>query len=174
MLLLIAVLAFLSAAFLLFRFSKRRNHELPDTIPISIEPPNARPLFEPSDAELRLEANKQEAIEIARREYRANQASRAVVDAALSNWRKVRDRKAAVELLRVTAVSGLDGDFSKAATEIIEHFRESGVAGITTNDLALLLDSHYRLLSANERASGELFWLKQEIGKLSSKVDNNG
>ena len=57
MLLLVAVLAVVSVAFLLFRFAKRHDSGPLAQIPISNEPPvNARPLFAPSADELRREA----------------------------------------------------------------------------------------------------------------------
>jgi hypothetical protein len=167
MLFFIAVLAFLSAAFLLFQYSRRQTPELPGQIPNYIEPPpNARPLFAPSDADLRREADLEKARFIAKREYQAKTQSRAAVDEALANWRRVPRRSNATELLRVTAESGLEGDFSRAANEILIQFRGSGIDGLTADDLAALLDSHSQLLSSMERGSGELFLLRQEIAKL--------
>ena len=87
MLLIIAVLASLSAAFLLFRYAKRRP-EPPVHKTISTEPPpNARPLFAPTDEELRRETDEKAARSIARREYRAKAKVRESIDAALLDWR---------------------------------------------------------------------------------------
>ncbi|CAN5527264.1 hypothetical protein BH10ACI2_BH10ACI2_25180 [soil metagenome] len=172
MLLIIAVLATLSAAFLLFRFTRRPDSELSNTHFFPSEPPpNARPLFEPSRDELKLEADTRLAKHIARREYRAKAAAREAVDRAVTGWRKERDGGHAAELLRVTAESGLDGDFSRASGEIIATFRGDGIAGLTSGGLAALLDSHMRLLSTSERGNGEIFWLKQEVAKLRTGVD---
>ena len=171
MILLIAVLAFLSAAFLLFRFTRRQEHDFPVKQAISAGPPmNARPLFEPTEAELRREADQIQAKLIAEREYRSKAESRAVVDAALLDWRETRDRKCAAELLRVAAESGLDGDFFRAAGEILDSFRESGIEGLSNDDMAALLDSHTRLLSMSERGSGAIFWLKQEVARLRTEM----
>ena len=170
MLLIIAVLASLSAAFLLFRFAKRRP-ELPVHKTISTEPPlNARPLFAATDEELRRDADEKAARSIARREYRAKAKARESVDAALMDWRAERNVRTAARLLRVAIDSDLEGAFSRAANEIIEDFRASRLSGIAESDLAALLDSHLRLLPAEERSSGELFWLKQEISKLSEST----
>jgi len=169
MLFIIAVLAFLSAAFLLFRYSRRQAPELTRQIPNYLEPPpNARPLFAPSNEDLRREADLENARLIAKREYLAKAESRAAVDDALANWRSTHSRASAAELLRVTSENGLEGDFSRAANEILTEFRASRIAGLTSDDLAVLLDSHSQLLSSMERGSGELFWLKQEIAKLRS------
>jgi hypothetical protein len=167
MLLFIAVLAFLSAAFLLFRFARRHNPQLLDQNSPLIEPPlNSRPLFAPTDKELKQEADQQKARVIARREYRAKAEARSIIDGALTAWRTEPNRKNTVELLRVTAEKGLDGDFSRAAEEILEVFHESGIDGLTNSDLAALLDSHIQLLPISDRGSGAIFWLKQEVAKL--------
>ena len=173
MILLFAVLAILSAAFLLSRYSRRQDPELFEPPFNSLEPPpNARPLFAPSNEELRREADENAARAIARREYRAQAGSRAKVDAALEQWRTFRDAKSTGVLLRVTAESGLEGDLTRAAGEIIEQFHGSGIDGLSNNDLAALLDSHIGLVSDTERASGAMFWLKQEATKL--RVGKNG
>jgi hypothetical protein len=167
--LIIAVLATASAAFLLFRYLRRQEDSVPirKFIPEN-PPPNARPLFVPTDAELRQETATQTARSIARREYRSHTKSRAIVDEALSRWRNDPNGRSAAELLRVTAEHGLDGDFSRAAGEIVERSRVQGVSGLTPYDLAALLDSHLRILPATERGSGELFWLKEEIARLAA------
>ena len=172
MLIIIAVLAFLSAAFLLFRYTRRHDPELLNQHSVSIEPPlNARPLFEPSPKELKQAADEQNARSIARREYLARAEARSGVDAALAAWRTDPNAANATELLRVTATSGLDGDFSRAAGEVIEVFHGTGIDRLTNNDLAALLDSHVWLLSVSERGSGAIFWLKQEVAKLRSEGD---
>jgi hypothetical protein len=167
MLLIIAVLALLSAAFLLFRFAKRPDPELSEPHYSTFEPSaHARPLFAPSDAELKLESDAEAARAIARREHLARAASRASVDAALEAWRAAPAAGNTAELLRVTAESGLEGDFERAAREVINKFRKAGINGLSDHDLAALIDSHIRLLSAEERASGAIFWLKQEAAKF--------
>ena len=167
MLLIIAVLALLSAAFLLFRFTRRHDPELTEPQYSSFDPPpNARPLFAPTDAELKLETDAEAARAIAKREYLARAASRSAVDAALNAWRTSPNAETTSELLRVTAESGSDGDFARAAGEVITKFRKSGISGLSENDLAALIDSHIRLLSPQESASGAIFWLRQEAAKL--------
>jgi hypothetical protein len=172
MLVILAVLAFLSAAFLLFRFSRRHDPELKDQFPVAFEPPlNARALFAPSDSDLKKAEIKREARSIARREYHARVQDRERVDAALAAWHTNRDRKTAADLLAATAEHGLDGDFTRAANEVIKTFRDPGISGLRDNDLAALIDSHIRLLSNSERSSGAIFWLKQEVAKLRPESD---
>lgn len=165
MTLLIAVLAILSAAFLLFRYSRRHGSLLSDQTNY-LQEPHGRPLFEPTEDELRHDAAQEQARLIAKRDYMARADARELVERAVAVWRTDHDAKSAAELLRVTAESGLDGDFAKAAGEIIEQFHGPGIDGLTNDDLAALLDSHIGLLSMSERGSGSIFWLKQEVARL--------
>ena len=170
MLLLIAVLAIMSAAFLLFRFTRRHDTQVTVQIPASADPPpNARPLFAPTDEELRRDSEAENARFIAKREYYARASSRAKVDKALQSWRDESNAKTAAELLRVAADSGLDGDFSRASNEIVDQFHSHGIDGLAARDIAALLDSHSRLLPAGTNNSGELFWLRQEIARLNEE-----
>jgi len=167
MLLLIAILAIMSAALLLFRFTRQNAPQVSAQIPVSVDPPlNARPLFAPTDEDLRRESEIENARVIAKREYYARASSRAKVDKALKSWRDESNAKTAAELLRVAVGDGLEGDFFRAATEIINVFHSNGIDGLRAFDIAALLDSHLRLLTAGTNDSGELFWLRQEIARL--------
>jgi hypothetical protein len=169
MLLISAVLAFVSAAILLFWFSKRHTYKLSESNTRPLESPPARSLFAPSEDDLRREHQQTEAREIAKREYLAKTQARAIVDGSLTKWRENPNGKNAAELLRAAAEKGIEGDFARAADEIVASFRESGIDGLTAGDLAALLDSHTKLLSQTERSSGEIFWLRQEVARLSSE-----
>jgi hypothetical protein len=167
MLLLIAVLALASTAFLLLRYVKRLDRQVPVQKTISAEPPpNARPLFQQSAEELRLESKEREARNMARREYRAQAKQRELIDSALLAWRENKNVKTTSGLLDAAVKSGLEGAFARAAKEILEDFRADGLSEISAGDLAELLRAHLNSLPAAERASGELFWLKQEISQL--------
>jgi hypothetical protein len=169
MLLTLAALAVVSAGFLLYRYLRRTENieAVPRFIPDD-PPQNARPLFLPTDDELCRETAARSARALARREYRARSAARSAVDKSLLAWRNAPDRVHTVEMLRVTAERGREGDLSRAAGEIVERFQRAGIDGLEARDLAVLLDSHLRLLPVNERGSGELFWLKEEIARLSA------
>src|SRR4051812_48307247 len=112
MLLLIAVLAVMSAAFLLQLILRRQTRSLPDTPVHHLESTNLRPLFEPSAADLKREADAESARAIARREYHAAGEVAARVDVAVNAWRSARDRASAIEMLRVTSESGREGDLA--------------------------------------------------------------
>ncbi len=158
----------MSAAFLLSRLTRRHDTQVSAQIPVSFDPPpNARPLFAPTDEDLRRENEIENARVIAKREYYARASSRENVDNAQQNWRDEPSGKTAAELLCVAAGDGLGGDFSRAANEIVSEFHSNGIKGLTARDLAALLDSHSRLLTAGTNDSGELFWLRQEMARLT-------
>lgn len=174
MLILIAVLAFASAAFLLFRYARRQSLTVSNSNVNSLEPPHgARPLFAPSAADIARETAEQEAKEIAAHESRASAESNSKIEAALREWRLSPDFRTTAQLLGLTAASTRSGDFERAAEEVVKIFHESGIAGLTSTDLAALLDSHYRLLPSQARSSGALFWLKQEVAKMRSEINKN-
>ena len=167
MLILVAGLALVSAAYLLFRVAKPHGPQSLAQLQVSVDPPpNARPLFAPTDEELRREDELAKARAVARREYHARARVRGIIDKAVADWRDVNSSGTAAELLRATATDGLEGDFSRAANEIIEIFYSRGIDGLRAEDLAALLDSHLRLVPAEMVNSGELFWLRQEIERL--------
>ena len=170
MLLTIAVLALLSAAYLLFRYAKRQTDRIPDNNTVLPLPPaGARPLFEPDAAELRAAARETEARDIARREDSDRTASREAVKTALNEWRRNTNSRTAAELLRVCAGSGDQGQLEIAAEEILKVYRESGVTGLNDGDMAALIDSHLRLAPSGRRDAGALFWLTQEVARLRSE-----
>src|SRR3954452_19808070 len=155
MLLLIAVLAVLSDAFIFWGAVKRRRREIAASAsPRITETTNWRPLFEPSREELLADERAQEAREIARREYKARADARAKIDAALNEWRSSGTASTAANLLAVAAEVGDAQDFARAAEEIIQKFRKDGLATITAIQLADLVESHRLLLPVSERSSG--------------------
>ena len=170
MLILIAVLALLSAAYLFARYARGQAYPLPRHNAVLSEAPlGARPLFEPSAAELRSEELQNDARDIARREYSERAEARAAIDRAIREWGEGATAGTASRLLEVSAVSGLSGDFARAAEEILKVYRESGINQLDDSDMAELIDSHIRLIPASKRDAGELFWLQQEVARLRSK-----
>lgn len=169
MLLIFAVLAIMSAAFLLLRYARRRSLPISHTHFNAFEPPaGARPLFEPSPAQLAHAAAAEVARERAKRARLSSAQLHSRIDRALKAWRASHSAQDTAELLAVAAASERGNDFSRAAQEITGVFRESGISGLTAVDLASLLESHISLLPSGVRSSGALFWLKQEVAELRS------
>jgi hypothetical protein len=170
MVLTIVIVAILAITLVVFRYAKRPTPAMSEKIVNTFEPPpNARPLFTPSDKELRQESAAELSREIALRKSRTSAELSSRVDKAINDWRSMTDARNAAELLAVAAAGGRHGDFDRAAGEILGVFRKSGIPGLSASDVAALIDSHYRLLPAEERSSGALFWLKEEVARLRSE-----
>lgn len=174
MLLIIAVLAILSAAVLLVSYLKRQNENPVDGSRLRDRPPtNLRPLFAPTEQEnLAFEHEKRANVAAETENMRLKDIAdrEAEINALLSTWRMTPNRQNSIQLLHLVADNGDAGIFSRTAFEIIRVFRDDKLEGLTGADLAALLDSHYRLLPDKSQASGELFWLREEIMNLESRT----
>lgn len=131
--------------------------------------PPYRSLFAPSDEELRA-AEKAEATQQRAKVEEENRLSAEKKFQAARDfqtiWTNEPNRKNTVELFRLGARSENAQVFSEAANAVLEFWRENKIADLTARDLADLLDSHLATLPQQERTSGALFWLRQEIMSL--------
>lgn len=169
MLLLIAVLAILSAASLFYlRYWRQRQAHIDDQKKYLPEQTDLRPLFAPDKQEIarieRMNRNEAEEAAKARIETRLDDE----FSRAYNEWMASPSRRTTIGLLSVAVEGGRAERFSEAASEILRVHREAGIDGLTDNDMAALLDSHHKLLPVTERGSGALFWIKQEIASLRS------
>ncbi|MBK8813616.1 MAG: hypothetical protein IPN69_23195 [Acidobacteria bacterium] len=138
----------------------------------NLEAANYRPLFQPTDEELRAFENDET--------RRANDASAAVekqefearLAASEAVWRDEPTAGNTAEFLRL-ATTGESSDIFIAATKKIIQFWQENRTVITARDLADLLDSHFRLLPQQERTSGEIFDLRTQIDELRREVRGN-
>jgi hypothetical protein len=171
MLLLFAVLGLVAAAVVLISYLARQNRDPVGDSPVQTLPPaNLRPLFAPTDDDLRkFERDERAKITDNAEETRARTAAERGVEivSLTSDWASSPNKQTAIDLIHLAADHGDAEIFAGTATEIIRVFRSTGINGLAVGDLAALLDSHCRLLPAGEQSSGELFWLKQEIARLA-------
>jgi hypothetical protein len=174
MLLLLVLLAAVSAAILLIRYLKRQDvRSLEANSNYDLPAENFRPLFAPTDDDLRA-FEKEEAANAAADERRAIERIDAERETDVRRlhvaWRAMPSRQNTVDLLVAAAHTGDADLFSDVSRELLKVFGETGIGGLSPMDMAELLNSHYRLLPQAERSSGALFWLKQEIAELNSEV----
>lgn len=167
MLILIPVLIITAAAVAYFLTRNARTVQPNDER--RFDSSNLRPLFQPTDEEIR-------AFEIAeenRREAEVNRREKLELEQLLHEkedaFRAYPTNPNAAELLRVAA-QGSDADtFCRAAGIVTRLWREDQTS-LTAQDLAELLDSHFRLLPQQERTSGAIFELRNEIEELRRDV----
>lgn len=173
MLLLLTVLAVLSLAVMAILIVRRQDRKLFSEDPRQfIDGENLRPLFAPSDEEMRaFESDERARLKAEAEIERAAVVARqnAAVAEAVELWRGSPDRTSTVSLLVAAARSDSANVFGKITSEVLLVFNEQGIAGVSHSDLAALLDSHFRLLPQQERSAGVLFGIKQEIAELRRK-----
>ena len=177
MLIFYTILVVLSAVAMLAILAKRRNSKLLEQNPTkNFEAENFRPLFAPTDDELRAFEREEKAKIEAKK---LDEARRILVEKAekvtefAREWRLAPDRKRTIELLFLAAESESAGIFSEISENVIELWRENRIENLTARDLADLLDSHFRILPQQERTSGTAFWLREEIERLRREVRGN-
>jgi hypothetical protein len=156
-------------------YLKRRNKSLDTTNQNQFdEPPSYRSLFAPTDEEI----HALEREEKLKTEARENEAERRTLLEKSEKarefekiWRGEPTKQNTIEFLRLAAASESAEIFSQAAENVIQVCRHEQAGGLSKKDLADLLDSHLRILPQQERFSGAIFWLKQEIENLRRKSE---
>ncbi len=175
MLFLFTILVVLSAVALLAISVKRRNSNLLEqNPPKNLSAETFRPLFQPTEDEMRA-FDREEKAQIEAK--KAEDARRVLIEKAekLSEFEKVwsvsPDRKRTIELLFLASQTENAKTFSEISGNVIKLWRENRIENLTARDLADLLDSHFRTLPQQERTSGVGFWLKEEIKNLRSRTE---
>lgn len=156
-------------------YLKRKNKSLESNNQKQFDDaPPVRSLFEPSDEELRAEKRQ---AQIKFEAERKETEQKILLEKAKEwrefeqIWRREPTRQNTVGLLRLAAQSDSAEVFSQTAENVIQKFLHEQIGNLTAEDLADLLDSHFRILPQQERISGALFWLKQEIENLRRKSE---
>ena len=170
MLLLFAVVALVSAAVLLISYRLWRENGSAKAL--NFEDPAPREfhsLFEEDLKAFELEEKAKAVSEIERKVKQTIAYRAAAVEQCRAAWKTSPNIQNTIELLALAAQYGKADIFSDTANEVIAVFRKHGIAGLSASKLAELLESHYRLLSAEERSSGELFLLKQAVAELAAE-----
>ena len=140
------------------------------------ELPPYRSLFEPTDEEIRaLEREEKLKLE-AKKVEDARQVSAEKIERVHkfhTVWLSEPNKRNTVELLRLASESESAKTFSKMAESVFKVWDDKKLVDLTANDLANLIESHLRILPPQERTSGKLFWLRQQIQSLSTKSEED-
>ena len=160
-------------------YLRSRQISAPEDQKYFADPPNFRPLFAPSEEDIRaLERAENEAEKEHARENEREAGRQALLEKSAlakefrSIWLNAPDRRGTAELLRLASMGENAETFSEISENVIKVWQDEKITGLTAADLADLLDSHFRLLPQQEMASGALFWLKQEIAALRREPEN--
>jgi len=171
MLFLIFILSVLAAIVIFSIFVKRQvtgslaEHEAPRELP----EPQYRPLFAPSEEDLRAE----EMAEAARLAEMDRQESLKQTEEKLASFEELRqtwanspNKAGTVEVLYQASQMGCGEVYWDTCDRVLKVWRAGRVGELSADDLAQMLESHYWLLPDNERTPGVSFRLKEEIAGL--------
>ena len=171
LILLTILLAFVAASAIIYFFN-RRNFEkqlgfensgfLPETT-------NLRPLFEPTEEELlaeqgaaheKLEADARNELEEAEMKQVREFWMR------LDAWRKRPDKTEIADLLEAASFDG--ETFTHAVDAVAGKFHNGEIEGLSTQDLAQMLESHFWLIPAEKRTPGVSYRFQTVLRSLGS------
>lgn len=169
----------ISLAILLKKLSNQRP--LADNDPkVRLDAETYRPLFAPTDEDLRLaEAEEREQLTAKHEEDECLKIKErlAKLEVRHRNWSKSPNRAATAELLRDAPHAYAGDAFADLCEEISNTFRDGKLTDVSPKDLAALLESHFWLLPAEQRTPGASFRIKEIVASLNqtrnSGVANN-
>lgn len=128
-----------------------------------------RSLFEPDEDEIRVIEREEKMRLKAENEQKKEDLLKEKAEKVFEFqkiWNQEPNRKNTIELIILSAQSESGELFSKTAENVLNLWKENRIENLSASDLADLLDSHFRILPQQERTSGALFWLKEEIAEL--------
>lgn len=86
------------------------------------------------------------------------------------SWRAQPSRRSTIEMLHMSALAGDAAIYAEAVDAVIRCWRNDLLPWFSASDLAMLIESHYWLLTAQARSGGAGFQLKRRLGNLSEEL----
>ena len=130
---------------------------------------NYRPLFEPTDEDLR-KFNAEEKAQFAAKQI---DDERLIAEEKLVNlaklrqtWRESPNKAATIELLYRASQTENGEEYLETAEIVVNGWQNGEISDLSADDLAHLLDSHFWQLPTHERTPGVSFRIQQEIAGL--------
>jgi hypothetical protein len=165
MLVIILTILLLAAAVVIL-IAKRQIRLSEAEAPRNLNREDLRPLFAPDEDELLRDERE-------RADSRSNQEQRSEKEKTLANfnefrqtWRKSPGRGNTIDLLLRASQMKSGEIFSGTVTEILR----TRPGGLSTEELANLIESHFWLLPPNERTPGVTFAINQDVAALRSRA----
>lgn len=163
MLLVITFLVLAAAAALVILVRRRERSDLLEAQRHrQIDGENLRPLFAPDEDELAREEREKAQAETDEAERIEAQKKLASFEEFRQTWRELPDRANTVELL-FRASEMESGELYLDTVDELLHKRPEG---LSADELAELIDSHFWLLPQTERTPGAAYTIKRELAAL--------
>ena len=163
----VALLAAISVAFLVKRRIDRDLLE--SNQPKNLVDTHLRPLFEADEEEMRL-LDEAEAEAASERDVtdpeQVVKERLAKLDEFRHTWGANPNKRDTARLLSMASECESAAVYSGVVNDVLREWRASRLDGLSSSDLAEVIENHFWLLPATERMSGEGFLVKQEVSKL--------
>lgn len=174
MLILLTILLLTAAVSAYFYFYRRENTgRYLKPLPPENDMSHLRPLFQPTEEDLRLEKieNEKRIKESETREMEAAEAVK-VIDFGqrLKIWHSSPNKNSIADLL--VSADGSAGLFADAAESIYDAWQAGEVSNLSAGDLAQMLESHFWLVPAEKRTPGVGFRVQRLLSSLRSASEN--
>lgn len=137
-----------------------------------LENPVYRSLFEPDEAEIRafkLEEKAKIEAELRQKKQKHLAEKAEKVNVFLKTWQNTPNRQNTSELLYIASQSESGEIYAKTAAEVLKFWKEGKLVCFSADNLAEILESHFWLISSEQRTSGVKFGLYQELADLRRK-----
>jgi hypothetical protein len=161
------LLAGISLAFIVKRLIKPKFLE--EREPLSLAAENYRPLFQPTDEDIRqfkAEEKAQLAAKLADDGRRISEEKLVNLEKLRQTWLESPNKTATIELLYSASQTENSEAYLETVEIVLEAWQTGNISDLTADDLAHLLDSHFWLLPTHERTPGVSFRIQQEIAGL--------
>ena len=151
-------------------FAKRRIDRdlIESNQPKNLMDTHLRPLFEAGEEEMRSETDEAGAID-AEPVDDAREKMLAKLDELRHTWGENPTKRDAVTMLVLAAETASADIYSSVVQQVVREWRAGRIDGLSSADLAELVESHLWLLPVGEKTSGAGFVIKQEISSLRSE-----
>lgn len=165
------LIAGISLAILLKKLSDQKLLENNDP-PMRLDAESYRPLFAPTDEDLRLAEAEERRQLNAKRESEERQESEkklTQLEELRQTWSESPGRAATIELLHRASQIENGEAYLDTCERVLAAWRDQKLADISAGDLAQLLETHFWLLPAEQRTPGASFRLKEAVAELKSQ-----
>ena len=151
-------------------FAKRRIDRdlIESNQPKNLMDTHLRPLFEAVEEEVRSGNEDRDAI-VAEPVDDAREKTLAKLEELIHTWGENPTKRDAVTMLVLAAETASADIYSSVVQQVVREWRAGRIDGLSSADLAELVESHLWLLPVGEKTSGAGFVIKQEISTLRSE-----
>ena len=168
---LLVVFAAAALAIVLKRLSDQKFLEDSETR-VRLDAETYRPLFAPSDEDLRLTAAKEKhqlKAKEAADERQQREEKLAELEKLRQSWFRSPTRAATIDLLHRYSQVGNGDSYLSTCDSVVAAWKGQRLSDVSPDDLVQLLETHYWLLPADQRTPGASFRLKQAVAGLDKK-----